>query len=185
MRKGEISPAAASTLKSLSRPLSQAKGELLPTELFPLRHEVDRANAARMARLTGPVFSYTARDSGQAPPDKRKRLLDNMTAPMKLELKRGAQVMLVKNMSETLVNGTVGKVLGFSGDSEFSQKPRADNVELLPLVQFETFKGKETMLVRRDEFRAEDSEGKLLARRVQVRCRLKYHRKLDFQMHRR
>jgi hypothetical protein len=91
-----------------------------------------------------------------------------------LELKRDAQVMLVKNVSDTLVNGSVGKVLGFSppadgGSNE--KKPRhqgGGDVELLPLVEFSTFRGKEKMLVSRDEFRAEDSEGKLLARRVQV-----------------
>ncbi|KAF3768968.1 hypothetical protein M406DRAFT_355107, partial [Cryphonectria parasitica EP155] len=108
MRRGEIHPTAANTLKSLSRPLSQADGQLQPTELFPLRAEVDRANAARMAHLAGPVFRFTARDAGQAAPEKRRRLLDSMTAVAVLEVKRDAQVMLVKNVSETLVNGTVG-----------------------------------------------------------------------------
>lgn len=82
-----------------------------------------------------------------------------------LELKRDAQVMLVKNVSDTLVNGSVGKVLDFLPPPD--AKPQGDD-ELLPLVEFSTFKGKETLLVSHDEFRAEDSEGKLLARRVQV-----------------
>lgn len=95
-----------------------------------------------------------------------------------LELKRDAQVMLVKNVSETLVNGSVGKVLGFSApadggggknnNNKKSHQGGGSDAELLPLVEFSTFRGKETMLVARDEFRAEDSEGKLLARRVQV-----------------
>lgn len=95
-----------------------------------------------------------------------------MMAVRTLELKRDAQVMLVKNVSDTLVNGSVGRVLDFcpSPDGNNKKKPQGGggDDELLPLVEFSTFRGKETLLVSRDEFRAEDSEGKLLARRVQV-----------------
>lgn len=177
LRRGEIPPATQRVLAGLSRPLPQDDG-LLPTQLFPLRTEVDRANAARLAALSGPTHTFVARDSGSAEPGKRQRLLDNMMAVGVLELKRDAQVMLVKNVSETLVNGSVGKVLGFSepadggagknNNNKNSHQGGGSDVELLPLVEFSTFRGKETMLVARDEFRAEDSEGKLLARRIQV-----------------
>lgn len=170
MRRGEISLSAARILASLSRPLPDHAG-LLPTELFPLRVEVDRANAARMAALPGSVHRFLARDSGPAPSDKRRRLLDNIFAVATLDLKRDAQVMLVKNVSETLVNGSVGKVLGFCPEPSTAGKSKKSDhaqVEMMPLVEFDTFKGKQKMLVARDEFRAEDSEGNLLARRVQV-----------------
>lgn len=42
-----------------------------------------------------------------------------MMAPKVLELKKGAQVMLIKNLDETLVNGSLGTVLGFSTESAF------------------------------------------------------------------
>lgn len=42
-----------------------------------------------------------------------------MMAPKTLELKRGAQVMLIKNLDDTLVNGSLGTVLGFSTESAF------------------------------------------------------------------
>lgn len=221
MRRGAISPAARQTLMGLSRPLPQDDG-LVPTELFPLRVDVDRANAARMAALRSSPHRFEARDSGSAAPEKRKRLLDNMVAVKSLELKRGAQVMLVKNVDETLVNGSVGRVLDFFRTSSvvdmrtvtstngfirnvqvgpdgrtpiglFSPPPAAakarpkDDEELMPLVEFRTLHGKEIVLLARDEFRAEDSEGNLLARRVQVsaarpsqalpvtRCQLKFH----------
>lgn len=170
LRRGEISPATQRILTGLSRPLPQDNG-LLPTQLFPLRTEVDRANASRLAALPGPTHAFQARDSGSAEPGKRQRLLENMMAVRTLELKRDAQVMLVKNVSETLVNGSVGRVLDFCAapDSTNNKKKQGDvGAELLPLVEFSTFRGKETLLVSRDEFRAEDSEGKLLARRVQV-----------------
>lgn len=239
MRRGEISLAARQTFASLSRPLPQDDG-LLPTELFPLRIEVDRANAARMASLSGPSFKYEARDTGAAPPEKRAKLLEAMVAPRLLELKPDAQVMLVKNVDESLVNGSVGRVLGFhtpsvclssvtpaidpatpqtkkegssgsgapkprstSQDSSSSKtggfvrnvqvgpdgrtpialcpavnkenkgpdtkgKGKAKDDELYPLVEFRTPQGKEIVLLARDEFRSEDNEGKLLARRVQI-----------------
>lgn len=173
MRRGEISSLAMQILTSLSRPLPDQNG-LLPTELFPLRVDVDRANAARMAALPGSVHRFLARDSGPAPSDKRRRLLDNMFAVATLNLKRDAQVMLVKNVSETLVNGSVGKVLGFCPEPSTAGKSKKSDkieVEMLPLVEFDSFKGKQKMLVARDEFRAEDSEGNLLARRVQVGSR--------------
>ncbi|GJE93501.1 ATP-dependent DNA helicase PIF1 [Phanerochaete sordida] len=240
MRRGEISPEARKTFVGLSRPLPQDDG-LQPTELFPLRMEVDRANAARMAALTGPPCTYEARDSGAAPAEKRAKLLDAMVATRVLQLKADAQVMLVKNVDESLVNGSVGRVLGFFATSacvasvaapvlpeasptkpggskpassakpksqqDVSKAPngfvrnvqvgpdgrtpvalcpetvkenttpppspskakaRAKDEELLPLVEFSTPQGKEIVLIARDEFRSEDSEGKLLARRVQI-----------------
>lgn len=171
LRRGEISPAAQRILTGLSRPLPQDDG-ILPTQLFPLRTEVDRANASRLAALSGPAQIFTARDSGSAEQSKKQRLLENMMAVRTLELKRDAQVMLVKNVSDTLVNGSVGKVLDFcpspDNKNKKSQGGGVHEDELLPLVEFSTLRGKETLLVSRDEFRAEDSEGKLLARRVQV-----------------
>ncbi|KZT08086.1 uncharacterized protein LAESUDRAFT_74816 [Laetiporus sulphureus 93-53] len=51
---------------------------------------------------------YAARDSGSNP-----RMLEQMVAPVELVLKSDAQVMLIKNVDERLVNGCVGRVLGF------------------------------------------------------------------------
>jgi len=78
---------------------------------------VDSSNERRLRALTGKPFRYDAFDSGK--PDEKERLLKNMMAPPTLELKKGAQVMLIKNMDETLVNGTLGTVHGFMSQSEF------------------------------------------------------------------
>ena len=40
--------------------------------------------------------------------------------------------------------------------------------EMLPLVEFRMAHGTEIVLLGREEFRVEDNEGKLLARRIQV-----------------
>ena len=173
-----------------------------------MRHEVERANSTRLAALQSPPVSYDARDSGSAAPDKRKAVLAGMMVPERLVLKLGAQVMLVKNVDDQrgLVNGAVGRVLGFfkapRGKSEGvlrnvvlsedgksvvfvgegkenvktaaaakveGEKPKSTaDAELFPLVEFPTPMGRERVLVTRDEFRVEDNEGKILARRVQA-----------------
>ena len=165
-----------------------------------------------------------------------------MAVPERVSLKVDAQVMLVKNVDEHLVNGTVGRVLGFftihqcisnvgttlatspaldrqdsaaglklpklksvsdmasklsisrskkknrairhvqlSPDGRspkfsgshispegISSRGASRNQERFPLIEFRTQVGTEAVLVMRDEFRVEDNEGKLLARRVQI-----------------
>ena len=154
--------------------------------------------------------------------DKREGLFSSILAEKTLELKKGAQVMLVKNVDEMLVNGCVGKVVGFSsyckvmsaiheendnkrpgaakstgfvrnlkvgpgggllsgkeetvgkenvesGQPEAKSKPVSQKEEEFPIVEFPTPEGgKDAVLVMREEFRVEDSEGRLLARRMQV-----------------
>jgi ATP-dependent DNA helicase PIF1 len=87
---------------------------------FPTRTEVDRANAHRMQNLQGELRVYEARDGGSIV-DKtlRDKLLQNCMAPEMIHLKKGAQVMLIKNIDETLVNGSLGKVIGFMSESMF------------------------------------------------------------------
>ncbi|OBZ77024.1 ATP-dependent DNA helicase pfh1 [Grifola frondosa] len=225
LRHGTISAEAQKTFSSLSRPLPPLPSGILPTELYPLRGQVERANNTRLAALPGPVFTYAARDTGT-----NQKVLENIVAPARLVLKPDAQVMLVKNVDEHLVNGSVGrsgappeKAIGSgSGLGEAISKPKstsqepggkssgfvrnvqvgpdgrtpvalgssrpnvgkenigaksiaenkgkakAKDEELFPLVEFRTSQGVEIVLLGRDEFRVEDNEGKLIARRVQV-----------------
>lgn len=51
-----------------------------------------------------------------------------MAAPT-LELKKGAQVMLIKNMDETLVNGSLGTVTGFMTETTFEIRGGADDAD--------------------------------------------------------
>jgi len=80
---------------------------------FPTRNEVDQSNRRRLQALKGKSYHFAAADGGKVEPDIRARLLANMMAPPSLELKKGAQVMLIKNMDETLVNGSLGTVEDF------------------------------------------------------------------------
>ena len=245
LRRGKISPTALSTFKSLSRPLAPSPLHVAPTELYPLRADVNRANLARLVAIKTPIRTFVSRDSGSAGDEQRQKLLAGMMAVDELRIKIGAQVMLIKNLGEGpgaavsagggLVNGSVGLVVGFRGQGEVcgdvstsgsvrnvrlaedgetplapasskaeedkenqaagetvkdeskgkpKQEPKPgvkqetkpiskgkgkNSDEFFPLVRFPTAQGSETVLLLREEFRIEDNEGKLLARRMQVR----------------
>lgn len=73
-----------------------------------------------MRSLHGKSYKYEARDTGTITDvTMRDKLLVNMMAPKMLELKKGAQVMLIKNMDDGLVNGSLGKVSAFMSEKTF------------------------------------------------------------------
>jgi ATP-dependent DNA helicase PIF1 len=73
-----------------------------------------------MNNLQGEMRTFEARDGGSiVDPIQRTKLLSNCMAPEAINLKKGAQVMLIKNIDETLVNGSLGKVLGFMSEAMF------------------------------------------------------------------
>lgn len=208
---GVASQTATTTFNKLKRPLPMVDG-IIPTELFPLRREVLDANKVKLDALKTELQTYESRDAGNAKHEHRQMLLTSMVAQETLEIKVGAQVMLIKNMDENLVNGSVGRVLGFylvsevwgldgeitpkggNGfikkvllkddgvtpaerkvveDDDSGVKPKSKNSsressEKFPLVEFRTPSGKEVVLVARDEFKVEDNDGTVAARRVQV-----------------
>lgn len=49
-----------------------------------------------------------------------------MMAPKSMDLKKGAQIMLIKNMDDTLVNGSLGKVVGFMAEAAFEAYAEKD-----------------------------------------------------------
>ena len=87
---------------------------------FPTRNEVDNANNARMKNLAGKEVEFRAEDGGSIQDHNlRNKLLANCMAPATISLKKGAQVMLIKNIDESLVNGSVGKVIAFMDEKTF------------------------------------------------------------------
>ncbi|GAB7345581.1 hypothetical protein MBLNU457_3884t2 [Dothideomycetes sp. NU457] len=121
MREGRLSQSSIAAFHKLSRPL-EPRYELAATELFPTRNEVEAANKSRMDMLVGDTKTFEARDGGTIV-DKamRDKLLANCMAPEFITLKKGAQVMLIKNIDESLVNGSVGKVIGFMSEQTFDK----------------------------------------------------------------
>jgi len=109
---GVPSPAAVTMFSRLSRPLPIIDG-IDPTELFPLRYDVYSANKIRLDALETGLQTYASQDSGTATKETREKILENMAAEQTLQIKVGAQVMLIKNVDGKLVNGSIGRVLGF------------------------------------------------------------------------
>ena len=73
-----------------------------------------------MRNLGGHEIEFTATDGGSIV-DKfqRDKLLSNCMAPPVITLKKGAQVMLIKNLDAVLVNGSVGRVMAFMDEKNF------------------------------------------------------------------
>lgn len=73
-----------------------------------------------MANLGGKSYDFIAEDGGSIL-DKvqRDKLLSNCMAPQSMTLKKGAQVMLIKNIDESLVNGSIGKVVAFMDEKMY------------------------------------------------------------------
>ena len=73
-----------------------------------------------MRNLNGKPWDFKAEDGGSISDlAQRDKLLSNCMAPPTITLKRGAQVMLIKNIDDTLVNGSVGKVVAFMDEKTF------------------------------------------------------------------
>ena len=73
-----------------------------------------------MNSLGGSAVEFKAVDGGSTTDvQRREKLLQGGMAPPLVTLKKGAQVMLIKNIDDRLVNGSVGKVTGFMDKTTF------------------------------------------------------------------
>jgi ATP-dependent DNA helicase PIF1 len=126
MRLGKVSEQTLRTFQELARPIVYGKDDIEMTELFPTRAEVESANNKRLRALPGEAVVFAAKDSGE--PSLRDRLLQHMMAPKTIELKVGAQVMLIKNRDGGLVNGSIGKIKKFLAVHEWLGSQESDDV---------------------------------------------------------
>ncbi|KAI5895943.1 uncharacterized protein SCHCODRAFT_02493888, partial [Schizophyllum commune H4-8] len=188
IRIGKIPAWGARMLKELGR--QPSKTLLEPTYLYATNKPVRARNEARLASLVDPPVYYEARNSINTDLidiQSGERQLSTLPAIQMLSLKLGAQVMLIKNVDETLVNGTVGVVCAFwrashghlaganimdEYDTPKSQKEYVGKLwrkeEPYPVVKFTTSSGDRTVIVGRHEFRSETYSGQTLVCRIQV-----------------
>ncbi|KAF7310006.1 ATP-dependent DNA helicase PIF1 [Mycena indigotica] len=194
MRFGQLTQKSIDKFRSLSREIVYEDG-LGPTELFPRREDVHQSNNSRMTRLNTEVRNFKSSDGGSVTdPTARGRLLSNFMAEENLQLREGAQVMLIKNMDEQLVNGSMGIVLRFADpakalEEDFDilgettvavpggKKPASSAVGkttasrgiLYPIVEFSLATGaKATMMVKPESFKVELPTGEVQASRSQL-----------------
>ncbi|KAF3993007.1 hypothetical protein FT663_00304 [Candidozyma haemuli var. vulneris] len=116
LRHGDLAPEMVALFHSLSRKVHYTDG-IEPTELFPTRQEVKRANEWRLHRLPGKLQRFHAIDNVKD--GYLTKLYDNLMCEQSLDLKTGSQVMFLKN-HDSVVNGSIGTVLGFMPDSLWS-----------------------------------------------------------------
>lgn len=193
MRLGQITQATVDAFKRLSRPLEFNDG-VESAELFPTRAQVDGSNERRLRELPGKANRYDAIDSGD--PNIRDKLLANMMAPKSIELKMNSQVMLIKNLDGSLVNGSLGTVIAFSDErtfdmtnmdeydsamddamakarrklKAFSREPEPDGSGMkYPVVRFISTDGvARVILCQPEEWKVELPNGEVQAKRVQL-----------------
>lgn len=115
----------------------------------------------------------------------REKMLSNFMAPKKVTLRVGAQVMLIKNVDESLVNGSMGKVLRFvnpslyqtdydnvDGRPKSEKKKPSTNDMLVPVVEFLLpNKTRREVLVTPENWKVELPNGEVQVSRTQVGIR--------------
>lgn len=128
MRTGVVSDETLHEFRRLDREVECPAG-LTPSELFATRNEVETSNNGRLRKLSGLEQRYDAVDGGSLQPQQRQILCNNFLAPTQLLLKVGAQVMCIKNFDDTLVNGSMGKVVDFMYKETYMKAREAVKLE--------------------------------------------------------
>lgn len=115
IRSGKISAREAQILSA--RIGAALSGQVKPTRLFSHNQEVDQINNLELAKLRGDIMIYDMRFQGN---EKLVGMLKGgCLAPETLILKKGAQVMFVKNnFDQGYVNGTTGVIEGFNEETK-------------------------------------------------------------------
>jgi hypothetical protein len=138
IRENNVTKFTWDTLKE--RFISPLAVGVTPTKLYTHTALADKVNQTELASLDGPVFEYRMEEKGEA--SLTSVMKRNCLAPERLFLKKHALVMFVKNnVLEGYINGTMGRVVGFSDKDGY------------PLVQ--TFAGK-IITVKPAEWHIED-----------------------------
>lgn len=107
---GEPSVGTNHLMDMLDRPLKTSSTASDRSVLFGTNFEVDCHNANELSRATGELKTYSSEDEGD------QKYLRKITANKKLVLKVGVPVMLLRNLSHSLVNGLLGKVVLLEDD---------------------------------------------------------------------
>jgi len=144
IRLGYVSPSGEKILEQCAVPFDLRPGSIsanpcaakegtrthtakvIPTMLYSHRRDVDHENAMQLAALNGDQHSFYALDEGDN--TLLKQLTAHCAAPLLLDLKLGAQVVLLKNMdfASGLVNGSRGVIVNFV----MGKAPTPDNASI-------------------------------------------------------
>lgn len=138
----------------LNRKFNGQAFSITPTKLYTHNADVDVINNFELSKIDEKELVYRMHSSGNK--NVVAALIKSCLAPEKLRLKKGAQVMFVKNNFEKgYVNGTRGRVVGFNKDK-------------LPIVK--TFSGS-SVIATPTTWKVEE-EDRILAEVSQIPLRL-------------
>ncbi|CAB5383390.1 unnamed protein product [Rhizophagus irregularis] len=147
VRFGELSEKSMALANELNKKPVYPDDGIRPTLLFPKNDMVNTANILELNKIPNKSYVYKAMDWELPYQGQLEILRKGCLAPEKLKIKRGAQVMLIKNLSRELVNGSRGVVVGFyeavsqtnmyNGEDEHPViRPLLKGKKLLPIVRF-------------------------------------------------
>jgi ATP-dependent DNA helicase PIF1 len=123
IRLNKVSKKSISLLTKIKEKTINKDDKIQPTILLPLNKDVDFINSSKLALIKEPEFKYTCQKLSYLVNGKIKELKDSQSLIDKytnaspiVKLKKGAQVMLLKNMDVKvgLVNGSLGVVTDIS-----------------------------------------------------------------------
>ncbi|KAK3751838.1 hypothetical protein QZH41_001038 [Actinostola sp. cb2023] len=156
-----LSDISLELLRYLNRPLPSTS-DVEQTKLYSHNARVNDMNNRKLMCLPGEEMIYTAQDQGQSP------YVENMNkyviAMDKLVLKKGAQVMLLKNLTEELINGSRGVVEGFDKDGVDLKNVFSQGQAYVALSRAR--KNQRDLASRKDEW---DSQGRRRKERKEIR----------------
>ena len=129
LRKGEVTKEVISFFESCVNKKIDVTDGILPTQIFTHRRDVSKLNEEELSKLPGKIYSFESEDSGES--NHLKLLQTNCPAQKCLNLKVGAQVILLRSISplEGLVNGSRGVITRFTPESNRPVIKFCDGVE--------------------------------------------------------
>ena len=125
--QGTLSEEGLLFFDSVKRPLPEGVESI---KLFSTNSLVDEYNRKCLLEQDGDLYEFQSVDSGDAGD------LKNLTAPKTLWLKVGCPIILLKNLSDTLVNGLRGTLLSVTDSELVVRFPTLNLITSIPKVEF-------------------------------------------------
>ncbi|KAG9395074.1 DNA helicase Pif1 like [Carpediemonas membranifera] len=164
IRLGQLTSEAEAVLDAAAR--NTLPDGALPVKLYPFRRDVDRDNSIELRRIDAEAITIAGVDTGA---DAQRRLLEHCPAPLALTLKKGAQVMLLKNLDvgAGLCNGATGVVLEIKVRPEDLAQRKAHVAHGYPIVDVRFSTGA-VKAITPEEWTVGQPESRASAKRRQV-----------------